>query len=113
MGAITPSVTSGESIGANDLSRLKLRRFRFSSIANNDTFASYIHSVVTYAIGPGSIGGSNDTVQAVADGYSPSLLAMPKNIKAVFDDIDGTATFTFSVTSGPATNIDLFVWSRF
>ena len=112
MAAITPSVTSGEYVGATDYNRLKLRRFTFASIATADTFASNIHDIVDFAIGCGGIKGANNTTQTVSDGYSPNIPSMPKVMKAVYDDVAGAGTFTFTVTSGPATNIDLFVWSR-
>lgn len=85
MSAITPSVTSGEGIGALSLNDERLRRFTFSSIANADTFASGITSVVTYAI------------------FSAT--------KAIFAT-QSAGTFTFTVTSGPATDAVLYVWSK-
>lgn len=98
-------------VGAVNLAGRKLRRFRFASIANADTFDSKLHNIVEFAVGTGGIGGANDGTQAVADGYSPSTLGLPKAIRAVFDDSAGLGQFTFTVTTGPATNVDLFVWS--
>jgi hypothetical protein len=112
LAAITPSVLTGEQVGARDLSGLKMRRFRFASIATGDTFSSYIHDVVDFAIGGGGIGSANSSTQIVTDGYSPNLPTMPKAIKAIYDDVAGLGEFTFTVTSGPSTNTDLFVWSR-
>lgn len=111
LAALTVSQTSTERVFASDRTNLELRRFRFASVANGDTFESKIHSVVDFAVGGAAIGTANASSQTVADGYSPNLLVMPKNIKASYDDVSGTGTFTFNVTSGPATLVDLFVWS--
>ena len=111
LAALTVSQTTPERVNAADRSNLKLRRFRFASVANADTFASGIHSVVDFAIGGAAIGTANASTQAVTDGYSPNALVMPKAIKATYDDVGGTGEFTFAVTSGPATLVDLFVWS--
>lgn len=85
MAAVTPTIASGEDIGALNLERTRLRRFPFSSIANADTFASGINSVVAYGI------------------YSIT--------KAVYAT-QSAGTFTFTVTSGPVTDAILYVWSR-
>ena len=85
MPAVTPTIASGESIGARDLQGAELRRFPFSSIGNTDTWASGINSVVAYAI------------------FSAT--------KAVFAT-QSAGTFTFAVTSGPVTDAIVYVWSR-
>lgn len=84
MPAVTPTIASGEAIGAADLAGAKLRRFPFSSIANADTFASGISGVVAFAL------------------YSIT--------KAVYAT-NASGTFTFTVTSGPVTDAILYVWS--
>lgn len=112
MAQLTPSETSSERVGASDRTALKLRRFRFASVANLDTFNSRIHTVVDFAIGGASVGTANAFTQVVTDGLSPNVLSMPKNIRAIYDDISGFGEFVFNVTTGPATGVDLFVWSN-
>lgn len=111
LAVLTVSQTSTERVFASDRQDKVLRRFRFASVGTGDTFDSKLHSVIDFAIGGAAIGTANASTQAVTDGYSPNLLAMPKAIKANYDDSGGVGTFTFTVTSGPATLVDLFVWS--
>ena len=85
MAAVTPTIASGESVGALSLSDKRLLRLPFASIANADTFASGIGSVTAYAI------------------FSAT--------KAVFAT-QSAGTFTFTVTSGPVTDAILYVWSE-
>ena len=113
MAAATQTTLSPELTGCVDLNGLKLRRFRFSSITTTNTFDSKIHNVVEFAVGCGGLSSANNSTQAVADGYSPNILGMSKAIKVTYDDVAGLGQFGFIVTSGPATNVDLYVWSRF
>ena len=111
LAALTVSETATQRVFATDMKGLVMRRFRFASVGNGDTFVSNIHSVVDLAVGGAAIGTANASTQAVAEGYSPNVLTMPKNIRASYDDLGGNGLFTFNVTTGPATLVDLFVWS--
>ncbi len=85
MPAVTPTIASGESVGALNLKGLRHERFPFASIANADTFASGINSVVAYAI------------------FSAT--------KAVYAT-QTSGTFTFTVTSGPVTDAVLHIFCQ-
>lgn len=84
MAAATQSTQTAEDVGAQNLAGARLKRFRFSSISDTNTFASGINSVVAYAVFSGA--------------------------KAIYAT-HSAGTFTFTVTSGPATDAILYVWS--
>ncbi len=87
MAAITPSNTTQRASRA-DLVGTGFHVFRFASVGTGDTWSSGKHGVIACAVSDGGT----------------------KSMRVVFDDSAGLGDFDFSVTTGPATDVDLYVW---
>ncbi len=84
---ITPSNTTQRASRA-DLVATGFHVFRFDSITTGDEWVSGKHGVIACAASDGGT----------------------KSMRVSFDDSGGTGVFTFTVTSGPAADVDLYVW---
>lgn len=82
MAAVTPSTTTQRASRA-DLAGTGFRVHRFASVGNGDEWAS----------------GKTGVIACVAGNAD-------KNVRVAFSD----GVFSFTVTSGPATDLDLYVW---
>jgi hypothetical protein len=74
--------------GAVRIDNLKMRVFHIASIATGEIWTSGIHGVVKCATGQNA-----------------------KLIKVAYDETNGTGDFLFTVSAGPAVDVELFVFS--